>query len=133
MLIDTCTALDSGLRIFAAIGIRTAFDRASEFLGVNPAKRLDEKLDELLAQGKIGTNEREMLDALTDAGSAAAHRSWRPSAHQLEIMLASIEGFICRTFILGYQAERLREAVPPKPPRQKKLMMPKPPPEPAAA
>jgi hypothetical protein len=100
---------------------------------VGPAKRFNEKLDELVARGKIGTNEREMLDALTDAGSAAAHRGWRPSAHQFEIMMASIEGFIYRTFILGHQAKGLEEAVPPKPPHAKRSKTPKPPSEPAAA
>jgi hypothetical protein len=117
LLADTYKALDNHLYIFAAIGIRTTFDRASEFLGVDPAKRFDEKLYELFDRGKIGKDEREMLDALTNAGSAAAHRGWEPSAQQLDVMMSSIEGFIYRAFILGHQTKSLREAVPPKPAR----------------
>lgn len=129
LLLDTYKALDNDLGIFAAIGIRTAFDRVSEFLGIDPAKRFDEKLDELVGLGKIGADEREMLDALTDAGSAAAHRGWVPSPEQLNTMMASIEGFIYRTYILGHEAKKLKAAVPPKPLRAKKKA-PKSPPEP---
>jgi hypothetical protein len=132
LLIDTYKALDNDLGIFAAIGIRTVFDRASEILGIDPAKRFDEKLHELFDQGGIGRDELRMLDALTDAGSAAAHRGWAPTPEQLDVMMASIEGFVYRTFILGDQAKRLKAAVPPKPLREKKPKMPKPPPEPAA-
>lgn len=120
LLLDTYRALDNDLGIFAAIGIRTVFDRVSEFLEIDPAKRFDEKLDELVTLGKIGADEREMLDALTDAGSAAAHRGWVPSADQLDTMMASIEGFIFRTFILGDSTKRLKASVPPKPLRKKK-------------
>jgi hypothetical protein len=61
LLIDTYKALDNDLGIFAAIGIRTVFDRASEILGIDPAKRFDEKLHELFDQGRIGRDELRML------------------------------------------------------------------------
>ena len=54
--------------------MRTAFDRASELLGVNPAKTFAEKLTDLVSRGHIGSSEKDTLDTLTDAGSAAAHR-----------------------------------------------------------
>ncbi len=133
LLIDTYKALDNDLRIFAAIGIRTTFDRASEFLGIDSAKRFDEKLFDLFDQGRIGRDEFRMLDALTDAGNAAAHRGWAPTPEQLDVMMASIEGFIYRTFILRDQAKELKEAVPPKPSRAKKPKTLEPPPEPASA
>jgi hypothetical protein len=129
LLFDTYKALDNDLRVFAAIGIRTTFDRASELLGIDPAKRFDEKLLDLFDQGRIGKDEQHMLDALTDAGNAAAHRGWAPTPEQLDVMMASIEGFIFRTFILGDQAKKLKEAVPPRSPRAKKPKIPGPPPE----
>jgi hypothetical protein len=49
---DIYTALDNDLGVLAAIGVRTVFDRASELVGVDPPKRFDEKLDELLKMGK---------------------------------------------------------------------------------
>lgn len=120
ILLDTYKALDNDLRVFAAIGIRTAFDSVSEFLKIDPAMGFGEKLDEFVKLGKIGLDERGMLDALTDAGSAAAHRGWKPTPEQLDIMMASIEGFIYRTYILGAEAEKLKAAVPSKLRRTKK-------------
>jgi Domain of unknown function (DUF4145) len=124
LLLDTYRALDNDLRIFAAIGVRTTIDRISEFLGIDPSMRFDEKLSELLNYGRIGRDEYHMLDALTDAGSAAAHRGWMPSTDQLDTMMASIEGFIYRTYILGAEAKKLKTAVPP---RAKKAKKPEPP------
>jgi hypothetical protein len=73
LLEELYVALDSDLRVLAAIGARTAFDRASELLGVEPALRFEEKLFKLGADGKISINEEETLQVLVDAGSAAAH------------------------------------------------------------
>jgi hypothetical protein len=44
---DTYVALNNDLRILAAIGIRTAFDRASQLLGIAPEKTFADKLGEL--------------------------------------------------------------------------------------
>jgi hypothetical protein len=116
---DIYTALDNGLNILAAMGIRTVFDKASELVGIDPAITFNEKLDELLAMGKIGQDERQTLDVLTDAGSAAAHRGWNPSPEELDTMMAIIEAFLYRTFILGEAAKKLKAGVPEKPKRKK--------------
>lgn len=68
------SALENDLSVLAAIGIRTVFDRASELLGVDPSKSFANKLAELESLGKIGSDQRQTLEVLTDAGSAAAHR-----------------------------------------------------------
>jgi hypothetical protein len=114
------TALDHELDIFAATGMRTAFDRASELLGIDPAKRFEEKLDDLVGRGDIGKTDKEILDALTDAGSAAAHRGWKPNPAQLETMMSIMEDFLHRAFILHPGARRLKNAVPPRPKRRAK-------------
>src|SRR5438874_868421 len=87
LLNEMYTALDSDLRVLAAIGARTAFDRASELLGVNPAIRFQEKLNSLGASGKISLDEEKTLEVLVNAGSAAAHRGWRPKPEELNTML----------------------------------------------
>jgi len=111
-------ALENELDVLAAIAIRTVFDRASELLGIDPGRSFGEKLDDLLALGKIGAEEREILDTLTDAGSAAAHRGWKPTQEELDTMLSSIEGFIHRSFVLGDAIKKLRDRVRAKPKRQ---------------
>jgi len=88
------------------------FDRASKGLGIDSRRRFAEKLSELEAKGIIGADEKSNLDILTDAGSAAAHRGWKPSQNELDTMMNIIEPFIHRNFILKPQAESLRNNVP---------------------
>src|SRR5258707_10670762 len=73
LLTEMYTALNNDLRVLAAIGARTAFDRSSELLGVDSNLTFDRKLNELVTIGKVGKDEREILNVLVDAGSAAAH------------------------------------------------------------
>jgi hypothetical protein len=120
LLSEMYTALNSDLRVLTAIGARTAFDRASELLNVDPALRFDQKLDALVSLGKVGTGERETLGILVDAGSAAAHRGWMPKAKELRTMITIIEGFLHREFVLAERLKRLKAAVPPKPSPKKK-------------
>jgi hypothetical protein len=61
---DIYIALDNDLRMLSAIGVRTVFDRASELLGVDPAKTFVEKLTELAQLGKIGSSEKDTLMSL---------------------------------------------------------------------
>ncbi len=111
---DIYIGLNNDLRVLAAIGMRTAFDRASELLDVDPAKSFREKLQELVDGGKIGLSEKDSLDVLTDAGSAAAHRGWRPSPGELDTMMNIIEGFLHRAFILDKAAATLSQNLPKK-------------------
>jgi len=115
---DVYIAFDNDLRVLSAIGIRTVFDRASELLGVDPAKTFGEKLTELAQLGKIGTSEKDTLDVLADAGSAAAHRGWKPEPEELDTMTSIIEAFLYRAFILDSAAKHLKSKVPTKPKRK---------------
>jgi hypothetical protein len=119
LLDEMYSALDGDLRVLAAIGARTAFDRASELLGVDPAIRFQEKLDRLGANGKISLDEENTLEVLVNAGSAAAHRGWRPEPQELNTMIEVIESFIHRSFIVGDGIAKLKAAVPAKPTRGK--------------
>jgi hypothetical protein len=103
------------------MGVRTVFDRASELLGVDPTIPFTKKIDALFQGGKIGAEECETLSILTDAGSAAAHRGWRPSVQEMDVMMSLIEAFLYRTFILGDAAKVLKAKVPAKPQRVKEL------------
>ena len=114
---ETYSALNNDSRTLAGIGVRTAFDRASELLGIDPGKTFREKLNDLVTAGFIGANERNDLDDLTDAGGAAAHRGWRPTLQQLNTMLNILEAFLHRNFVLGQEAKELKKKVPPKPRR----------------
>jgi hypothetical protein len=103
-------ALDNELPVLAAIGMRTVFDTAIEILGIDPGGTFKEKLDAILSLGKISQEERNYLDALVDAGSAAVHRGWRPESWHLDTMALILEGFLHRAFVLPSRASSLRGA-----------------------
>jgi len=115
---DIYTALDNDLGVLAAIGIRTVFDRASELQGIDPTLTFADKLNGLLKIGNISPREKEALDVLVDAGSAAAHRGWRPSPKDLDIMMSHLEFFLYRSFVQGRENNHLSGNIPPRPPRQ---------------
>jgi hypothetical protein len=115
ILSEMYAALNNDLRILAAIGARTAFDRTSELLSVDPSATFNAKLDALVSLGKVSSSERESLEILVDAGSAAAHRAWVPKPAEIETMMVILEALLHRTFILGDGLQRLQAAVPPRP------------------
>jgi len=120
ILFEMYTALNNDLRILAAIGARTAFDRSSELLKVDAKMSFGGKLDELVSIGKVGKDERGILEVLVDAGSAAAHRGWVPKPRELNTMITILESFLYRSFILGDGLQKLKAAVPPRPRGKKK-------------
>lgn len=114
ILKEVYLALDSDLAVLSATGMRTAFDRATEFLDVDPAKTFQEKLEDLLEAGKVGAAEKETLAVLADAGGAAAHRGWKPQPKQLATMMDIVEAFCHRNFILDGQVGKLKPQIPAK-------------------
>lgn len=119
LLDEMYSALDADLRVLVAIGARTAFDCASELLGVDPAIRFQEKLDRLGADGRISIDEEGTLEVLVNAGSAAAHRAWRPKPEELNTMIDVVESFLHRSFIVGDGIAKLKASVPTRPKREK--------------
>jgi hypothetical protein len=102
-------ALDADLSVLASIGIRTSFDIASELLGIDPGLTFKEKLDALVTSNFIMEAEKESIKILVDAGSASAHRGWKPSPGDLEALMNSLEDFIYSTMVFPAQ-KRTREA-----------------------
>jgi hypothetical protein len=69
------------------------------------------KLEQLHQEGHIGRADKECLEVLTDAGSAAAHRGWEPDEEQLRVLISIMEHFVTR-FILKNEAGKLRGSIP---------------------
>lgn len=112
LLVEMYAAANGDQRVLAAIGARTVFDRASELMKVKTSLSFADKLKKLVETGKISADEREVLGTLVDAGSAAAHRAWRPSIGELSTMLDVVDAFLNRCFVLGGGVQRLKKAVP---------------------
>ena len=120
LLVEMYAALDNDLRVLAAIAARTVFDRASQLIGVDPATGFEKKLDTLCADGRISSDEKEILKVLVDAGSAAAHRGWRPTVDEISTMVGVVETFLHRSFVLSDGIEQLRASVPARPKARQK-------------
>jgi hypothetical protein len=108
---------DNHANILTAVGLRTALDRATELLGIDPAKTFDEKLNDLRNDGWIGQTERDVLGVVTDAGNAAAHRGWEPDKQEITDLLSAMEVFLHRAFIVGKKALSIKSNIPAKPKR----------------
>jgi hypothetical protein len=103
--------------ILTAIGLRTALDRATEVLGIDPAKTFKEKLIALKDGGWIGDTEKDILGVVTDAGNAAAHKGWSPDANDVELLLSAMEIFLQKAFVNGKKALDIKASIPEKPSR----------------
>lgn len=120
-------ALSGDLRRLAATGIRTTFDVASERLGIDPALTFKEKLQALVSAGHIGKHDEARLEVLVEAGSASAHRGWKPNSDDLETMAGILEQFIfdaivqpSKKTLLDEKANKMKASVPVRPARKPK-------------
>jgi Domain of unknown function (DUF4145) len=118
MLEEVYAALNADLRSITAIGIRTVLEKTFELAGADPTAGFAAKIGHLEQQGVIGAHEKTILLAMTDAGSAAAHRGWRPEPEELKSILDATEGLLHRVIVLAAAAEKIRARVPPRPKRK---------------
>ena len=81
-------ALNAGLIVLASIGTRTLLDRAMFLRVGDPKGGFANKLNLMFEKGHIGKDERDILEAITDAGSAAAHRGFAPNTKTLDTIRA---------------------------------------------
>lgn len=119
ILNEMYVARDNEAYILTAVGLRTALDRGTEVLDIDPAKSFVEKLADLHNGGWIGATEHDILEVITDAGNAAAHRGWSPDANDVDQLLYAMEVFLQRAFIVGKNALSIKNTIPPKPKRKK--------------
>ncbi|NMY95629.1 DUF4145 domain-containing protein [Pseudomonas proteolytica] len=126
ILDETYKAREINSFILASVGLRTAFDRVTEFLKVDVNLTLEQKVSALLASGFIGETEANTLRVVTDAGSAAAHRGWAPDEKAFKVLIATLEQFIYRVVVTGKAALDLTGVIPPRPTSPKKKPKPAP-------
>lgn len=118
ILQETYGAFEGGNFILASVGLRTALDRATEVLQIDPGLSLAGKVQRLKELGFVGETEATDLAVVTDAGSAAAHRGWRPEPEEFKRLLSTLERFLERTIVNRKSVEGI--AIPPAHPRPKK-------------
>jgi hypothetical protein len=111
--------LASDLLVLSTIGARTLFDRASFLQVGDPPGGFAGKMQAMLDAGQISANEKEILEAMTDAGNASAHRGYSPTFEQLTSIVNILENYIERTYVLAEAADALRKSTPARPPSDK--------------
>lgn len=121
-------ALNADLMVLSSIAIRTSFDIAAEVLGIHPSLDFKDKVEALVAGGHIMEAEKGSVEILVDAGSASAHRGWKPQAGDVEALMTALEEFIYNSVVLPArkraQVQKLAEVgakVPKRMPRPKKV------------
>lgn len=104
-------ALHSGSRRLALVGTRTLVDMLL-LEEVGDVGTFDQKLKALRDKGAISERNREVLSTVLNAGSAAAHRGYKPAREDLEVVMDVVENVLQSTHHLVRVAEELRKKIP---------------------
>jgi hypothetical protein len=107
-------ALNAGLTVLASIGTRTLLDRAMYLRVDDPPGGFKGKFDRMVQEGYIGREERTILEIIADAGNAAAHRGFAPAPQMLTTIIAAVETFLYREFVLKSEARAVKSSTPPR-------------------
>jgi hypothetical protein len=100
ILIEVYSALNNEMTILATIGIRAAFDRATELLNISPALSFKDKLDTLAREGMLSPSDRNSIAAVMDVGSTAVLVGGRSSDDGLLAVISMLEAFLYKEFVL---------------------------------
>jgi hypothetical protein len=114
LLNEIYVALYSDSRRLAMMGARTLVDMLM-LEEVGDSGTFEGRLRALHQKGVISEKNREVLSAALDAGSAAAHRGYKPGRGEIETVLDIVENVLQATHHLPQVAEELRKKVPPRP------------------
>jgi hypothetical protein len=111
LLDEIYVALDNDSRALAGMGIRAILDKImAEKIGEK--RTFKESIEAFEGAGHVSRDEGKRLDTIIEAGHAATHRSWRPSATDLHVLLDVMESIIERLYIHEGTIEELAKRVP---------------------
>jgi hypothetical protein len=97
----------------AAMGIRALFEHII-ISKVGDRGTFGKNLEAFQAGGYISTIQYDSIKAILEAGHATTHRSFKPSAQDLNIMLDVFEGVVGAIEIHPSAATKLGDRVPPR-------------------
>jgi len=113
------TALHADSRRLAMMGARAVIDMAvTRMLGEDPGN-FTVGMNELVAAKRLTQEERELIDAAFNAGSAAMHRGHRPAEDDVDTAIDIVERVV-HAEVLKKKAKALADATPKRPPRKAK-------------
>jgi len=108
---EVYSALHADSRRLGLMGARTIVDMVL-LHKVGDAGTFSWKLKKFEDLGFVGRRDREILEAALDAGSAAAHRGYRPKPEQLDQVMDIVEHLLEAVYVLDSAAAALRKSTP---------------------
>lgn len=116
ILTEVYSAANDEQSCLLAMGVRTTLDYLMTRM-IGDVGTFKVKLAKMVEKGHLAQNQKEMLETVIDAGSAAAHRGFKPSRPLLEQMLLVMEALVGTYYISSPMLLILKEKIPPPPPR----------------
>lgn len=113
------TALHADSRRLAMMGARAVIDLAVARMAGGDIGNFTVGLNELVAAKRLTEEERQLMDAAFDAGSAAMHRGHQPEADDVNTAIDIVERVV-HAEVLKKKAKALADATPKRPPRKAK-------------
>lgn len=111
LMTEVYAAVNADLHIIASIGVRTIIEKAMT-TKVGDRGSFRKTLTEFQERGYIATKETKFLERTIDAGSASAHRAYRPSRGDLSILVDIAENLIERVFIYPEKLDAVARKIP---------------------
>jgi hypothetical protein len=90
LMIQSCKAFNEELYSLALMGYRAIIDSWLDDK-VGNIGNFSKKLDEAKTKGHIDDSQKSSLKVLVDAGHAAAHRGWKPTKEESQIVMDCVD------------------------------------------
>lgn len=120
ILDEVYIAANSDIRFLATFGVRTALD-VLIVDKIGDIGSFTKKLNNLLTNGHINQHEHDLLQIVIYAGSAAAHKGYKPEQEGLNSIMDIVESLFEQLCIkpikeieLAKKAQELKKKVPPR-------------------
>ena len=110
LLKECYAALNAGSKRLAIMGARSVVD---VFINdtIGDVGGFKQKLDKLVEQGYLSSQNRDTLDVALEAGHAVVHRGHMPNADDVTLVFDIVENML-QTLVLKKKSEKLKENTP---------------------
>lgn len=112
-------ALHADGRRLAMMGVRAVIDMAITKMAGGDQGSFTVGLNALEADRRLTLEERQLIEAAFDAGSAAMHRGHKPAVEDVNTVIDIVERVV-HAEVLKTKAKELADATPKRPPRKPK-------------
>ena len=114
LMSEVYTAVQNDLLRLAGMGIRATLEELMR-VKVGDHRTFKVLVDEFQKAGYLSTRQAGSLDSILEAGHAAIHRTWEPTATDIATLLDITESVIETAYLHERRARDLDERVPKRP------------------